>query len=89
MTDKYWVFTFPSTYYALKAEKVLKEKGYNLSLSPIPRSLTANCVEVIRVKLEMKQTIQEVLESEGVLIEEIHLIEPREKKGLLDKFFGF
>lgn len=89
MADKYWVFTFPSTYHALKAEKVLKERGHNISLSPIPRSLNANCVEVIRVKLEMKQIIQEVLESKGVLIEGIHLIEPREKKGLLDKFFGF
>lgn len=83
------VFTFPSTYHALKAEKTLREKGITVNLAPIPRELTANCGEVIKVLPEHQEQVQSILETAGVEIEGVHLIEPREKGGLLDKFFGF
>lgn len=89
MGEAYVVFTFPSTYHALKAEKALKEKGYSIPLSPIPRELTSNCGEVIRIVPDLRQRIHELLLSAGVQVEEIHHIEPQEKSGLFDKFFGF
>ncbi len=89
MTKEYLVFTFPSTYHALKAEKALKKEGYEISLAPIPRELTSNCGEVIRVEPEMKSEIHDVLKKASVQIEEIHTVKPREKHSLLDKFFGF
>lgn len=89
MAESYIVFTFPSTYHALKAEKALKKQGQNISLSPIPRELTSNCGEVIRVTPEQQEMIHELLIAASVQIEEIHQITPREKRGLLDKFFGF
>ncbi|MCK4259781.1 MAG: DUF3343 domain-containing protein [Halanaerobiales bacterium] len=89
MSKEYLVFTFPSTYHALKAEKALKEKNYKIPLAPIPRELTSNCGEVIRIDPEMKLELKLILEEANVEIEGIHLIKPREKTSLLDKFFGF
>ena len=89
MSEEYIVFTFPSTHHALRAEKVLNQNNYNIPLAPIPRELTSNCGEVIRVKPGLKDDIIKLLQQEKVEIEDIHLIQPRQEKGLLDKFFGF
>ncbi|AZR74190.1 hypothetical protein BBF96_12755 [Anoxybacter fermentans] len=77
MSREYLVFTFPSTYHALRAEKALKENGYH------------NCGEVIRVKPEIKLEIQKILEEVGIKIEAIHLIKSQKKHILIDNFFGF
>lgn len=87
--EEYLVFTFPSTYHALKAEKVLKDLGYDLRLVPTPRQLSANCGEVIKVHPSQKLEIKEHLLSADVKIEEIHLVQERKKVSLIDKFFGY
>ena len=89
MSQEFIVFTFPSTYHALRAEKVLKENKYDIPLAPIPRQLTSNCGEVIRVEPIFKEEIKEQLETANVKIEAVHTIKSRKKEGLLDKFFGF
>lgn len=89
MNQEFLVVTFPSTYYALKAEKALKAIGYDIPLTPIPRELTSNCGHVLRIQPEKRDEIASILVGAGVLIEEVHTIKPREKKGLLDHFFGF
>lgn len=38
-----WVITFPSVYYALRAEKLLKDAGIAVRLTPIPRELSGCC----------------------------------------------
>ncbi len=86
---EYLVFTFPSTYYALKAEKALLARGYDIPLSPLPRQLSSNCGEVIRVEPEMKVEIRDNLLAANVEIEEIHLVQEKKKTNLMDKFFGY
>ncbi len=34
---------FPSTYWALKAERLLKEQGFVVRLRPVPRSISSSC----------------------------------------------
>lgn len=86
---EYLVFTFSSTYHALKAERVLKNLGYDLKLAPIPRQLSANCGEVIKVEPNKEQEIKEHLQRADVKIDEIHLVQERKKTSLMDKFFGY
>ncbi|MCE5286183.1 MAG: DUF3343 domain-containing protein [Pelosinus sp.] len=38
-----WVITFPSVTHALRAEKLLKEKGIQVKLIPIPKELSGAC----------------------------------------------
>ena len=38
-----WVITFPSVYYALRAEKILKNEGLAVKLIPVPRALSGCC----------------------------------------------
>jgi hypothetical protein len=35
--------TFPTTYFALRAESRLKESGYAFRLVPVPRSISSSC----------------------------------------------
>lgn len=37
------LFTFPSTFFALKAEKVLQAAGLKIRLIPVPRELSSLC----------------------------------------------
>lgn len=46
----YYIAVFDSTHYALKFEKVIKDKGFKISIMPVPREITASCG--ISAKLE-------------------------------------
>ncbi len=48
---KYTVFLFPSVSHALKAEKVLKERGIAHKLIPVPRQISSDCGVCLRVEM--------------------------------------
>jgi hypothetical protein len=66
------VILFPSTHFAIRAEKRVKEKGMTVKLIPVPRHLSSDCGVCLRIPWEQKEEIQSFLEREGVKIEEIH-----------------
>jgi hypothetical protein len=66
------VILFPSTHFAIRAEKRVKEKGMTVKLIPVPRHLSSDCGVCLRIAWEQKEEIQSFLEREGVKIEEIH-----------------
>lgn len=41
--EKDCVITFQSVSYSIKFEKKMKEKGINVKLVPVPRSISASC----------------------------------------------
>lgn len=48
--NEYYVAVFDSTHYALKFEKAVRDWGFNISIMPVPREITASCG--ISAKLE-------------------------------------
>jgi len=75
----YGVILFPSTYFALRAEKKSKEKGLSVRLIPVPRHLSSDCGVCLRIQWEANQIIQSLLETEGVKIEGVHPLKTNEK----------
>ena len=49
-TQQYAVFLFPSVSHALKAEKILKDRGIAHKLIPVPRHISSDCGVCLRVK---------------------------------------
>lgn len=68
----YGVILFPSSYFALRAEKKTKEKGYPIKLIPIPRHLSSDCGVCLRIPWEQREDITQLLEKEKVKMEGIH-----------------
>jgi len=84
----YCYFTFPSTYYALKAEKILKEKLVDASFKmvPVPRRISSSCGTALRCNPEKADEIEIILQKQLVKLEGKHLLE--EEKIDLKKFLG-
>jgi hypothetical protein len=71
------VILFPSTYFALRAEKLIKGKGFPIKLIPVPRQLSSDCGVCLHIEWEQREIIHRLLEEERVKIEGIHLLPER------------
>jgi hypothetical protein len=71
----YGVILFPSTHFAIQAEKKAKEKGFSIKLIPVPRHLSSDCGVCMRIPWEQKEMIQTLMEKERVKIEGIYSLE--------------
>ncbi len=72
------VVLFPSTHFALRAEKLLKERGFSIKLIPVPRHLSSDCGVCMRIPWEEREMILGLLEEERVKIEGMHLLPNKE-----------
>lgn len=68
------VILFFSTHFALRAEKLTKEKGYATKLIPVPRHLSSDCGVCLRIPWEEKENILNLLEESGVRMEGTHFL---------------
>jgi len=66
------VILFPSVHFALRAEKLVKEKGISHKLIPVPRHLSSDCGVCLRIPWERKEEVLEVLAQAGVKIDSSH-----------------
>lgn len=66
------VILFASTHFAIRAEKIAKEKGLTVKLVPVPRHLSSDCGVCLRFSWEQKDKIEETLNQAGVPMENIH-----------------
>ena len=66
------VFTFYSWNHAMRAEKVLKEAGFQVALIPVPRELSSNCGTCLRFKYAQRTEAQEVLDAFRVRFEAVY-----------------
>ncbi len=80
--DKLCYFTFPTTYYALLGEKILKRNGMIFKMTPLPRSISSNCGTALRCSPADKDNVQEMLTAAGVIIESCHILEESKGVGL-------
>lgn len=64
------VVTFPSTYWALKFEKMVKEIELPINMIPVPREISSSCGLAAKISLETKMKITNHLEE--MEIEEVY-----------------
>ncbi len=60
--SQYCVFLFPSVSYVLKAEKILKDRGIEHKLIPVPRHISADCGVCLRIAVDQQETVVEMLQ---------------------------
>ena len=68
------VILFASTHFAIRAEKLAKEKGLAVKLIPVPRHLSSDCGVCLRFSWDQKSQIEETLNQAGVPMEGIHCL---------------
>jgi hypothetical protein len=66
------VILFPSTHFALQAEKVSKQEGLEVKLIPVPRNLSSDCGICLRFTWLQKSKIEKILDTANVRIEGIY-----------------
>jgi hypothetical protein len=69
------VVLFASTHFAIRAEKIAKEKGLAVKLVPVPRQLSSDCGVCLRFSWDQKSRIEEILNQAGVPRESIHCLD--------------
>jgi hypothetical protein len=72
--DTYYVVTFDSTHHAIKAERVLNEKGISIKTIPTPREITASCGLSIRFDVKMLDEVKKVVERDNLAAKGIYKI---------------
>ncbi len=70
----YVVILFPSTHYAIRAEKMAKGSGFTVKLIPVPRHLSSDCGVCLRCSSDQKEPLECLLQQEGIKIEGIHFL---------------
>lgn len=63
------VFTFPSTYHAIRAHRLLTQKGLEHQMLPVPRILSSSCGSALRLEPELGKTATLMLAENGVQVE--------------------
>ncbi|MBF0406864.1 MAG: DUF3343 domain-containing protein [Candidatus Riflebacteria bacterium] len=67
------VFTFYSSYFALKAEKALKSVGISFETIPTPREFSSDCGVAICIDSKNKEASLAIFNNNNVEFEEIHV----------------
>jgi hypothetical protein len=66
------VILFPSVHFALRAEKLVKQKGISHKLIPVPRHLSSDCGVCLRIPWDKKEEVMEILAQAGVKADGSH-----------------
>lgn len=73
-TQEMYVVVFDSTHYAIAAEKILKEKNYQIHTIPTPREITASCGLSICFDENLLGYIKRDMEENNIKIKGIYKI---------------
>lgn len=73
------VFTFASVYHALRAEKIVGDKGFSVKMVPVPRILSSCCQGLgLCVMPECREQAAKALEQAGLSYEKNVLLSVEE-----------
>ncbi len=53
--------TFPTTFFAIRAENVLKTQPYSFKMVPVPRSISSSCGTALRCQCEDMAAVRKSL----------------------------
>ncbi len=79
--------TFPTTYYAIRAEKILSAEKYDFKMVPVPRSISSSCGTALKCTCEDLEIIKEMLIKENVECEKDYKIEDNVTSFSFKSFF--
>lgn len=68
-------FTFPTTFFALKAESTLKSTTCPFALVPVPRAISTGCGIALRCSMEEVEPIKGILIKQNVTFSGIYRID--------------
>lgn len=72
-----WYVTFPSTFWALRAEKALAGRGFRARLRPVPRVLSSSCGLALEVCETTEEDLVRGLREEAIKFEGVYLLPDR------------
>ncbi|GAF70484.1 unnamed protein product [marine sediment metagenome] len=72
MAKTFSVLLFHTSSHAIRAEKLLEEKGTACKLIPVPRHLSSDCGVCVRVRRQDRDKAEKLLEGAGVEVVEVH-----------------
>ena len=67
--------TFPTTFYAIRAESLLKPEGFNFKMVPVPRAISSSCGTALRCNCELLETIRTFLLGQNLELESFYRLE--------------
>jgi hypothetical protein len=66
------VFLFGSIHHVMKAEKLLKGKGMEVDLIPVPREISSDCGVAIELPLGLKENVLHLFKENKISILECY-----------------
>jgi len=70
-------FTFPTTYQAIRAEKILAKENLEYRMVPVPRSISSSCGIALCCLPEDAQVIRDYLKDCSIIVEGFFEIEEK------------
>ncbi len=67
--------TFPTTFFAIRAESVLKNKPCSYKMVPVPRSISSSCGTALRCECNELGAINIILQNNKIEIEGFYRLE--------------
>ena len=72
--------TFPTVFFALQAEALLKEKPYKFKMVPVPRIISSSCGTALRCSGRDIDIITDLLKENRVKLESVHQLSDEDLK---------
>ncbi len=67
--------TFPTTFFAIRAESLLKKTGLTFKMVPVPRSISSSCGTALQCPCEDLAEIKALLEENSLELESFYRLE--------------
>ncbi len=67
--------TFATTFYAIRSEELLKNKGYHFKMVPVPRMISSSCGTALYCDCIHLKELKKHLDAEGVEMENFYRVE--------------
>ena len=67
--------TFPTTYFAIRAESKLKESSFNYKMIPVPRVISSSCGTTLRCDCDDLGGIRDLLLQNNLELENFYRLE--------------
>ena len=66
MPEEHCIVVFPSTHYALKAERGAIDAGIDIRMIPVPRKLSPDCTMGMETSIENEDALRKALHTVNV-----------------------
>ncbi len=80
-------FTFPTTYNAIRAEKILQTSSCHYRMVPVPRTISSSCGTALRCSCDDIEKIKALLGNHQIDYEQIHEVKEENKDFSFSNFF--